>query len=729
MPATLTSFVGREAELGELSTLIHERRLVTLTGAGGIGKTRTAVQVARALAGAGDDGICFVSLAPIGDASLVAGTIAATLGVQEVPNHPPIETLVAYLRNKTMLLVLDNCEHVIEEAATVAETLIRRCPCIWILATSRERLRADGEHVYRLDSLSESAGIALFNDRARAVDRRFTLTDRNKETVKQLCASLDGIPLAIELAATRVNILPLEALAESLNERLPVSSEGNRTGQPRQQAMRATIEWSYNLLLPVEQCVFERLSVFAGGCTVSSARKVCASDDTAAEEVPDALASLVNKSLVAVDFEAPAPRYRLLESFRHYARERLIARGEYQLLSHRHALACLELAEWAIGAAETEPLKVWWAAIAGEEHNFRAALQWSLQERHDVPIGLQLAGTATRGPSIRLKDGRHWVAAAFALVEEGTPREVLAALHYVEAWIAINHSENNATLVSSKKALAHYRALDDRVGMVLAQCRLGEALFFLGHREEAEEVLEEALGIARSLHGRCRRSLALLLQNLAMVTDDVAAGRRYVAEALKINEGLGDVEDLPHVLIALAICEFRASNVELSLKHATAALAAARAGSYARVIALNWLSRYLVELSRYDDAEKLSHELILLAREYHLDIQIAWTLDLLASIAVLRPEIPSSRVTTLFEKAAYILGFVNARLEVLRSGRDFVEQPQHERVLAKLRDAMGADKLAALMAAGLAMTEEQAVEEALRLCTLPALVGAESEPV
>ena len=248
-PAALTSFVGREAELEEIRALMREQRMVTLTGPGGIGKTRTATQIARDLGDARDGAICFVAFAPIGDPSLVAATIASTLGVQEMPNRPLIETLRAYLRNKSLLLMLDNCEHVIEQAAIMAEALLDGCPRVRILATSRERLRAAGERAYRLHPLSANDAVSLFADRACAVDHRFAVTTENAPEIEQICRNVDGMPLAIELAAARVNVLSVKALAAKLDDRLGTLSGGERTADPRMQAMRATIDWSYRSAL------------------------------------------------------------------------------------------------------------------------------------------------------------------------------------------------------------------------------------------------------------------------------------------------------------------------------------------------------------------------------------------------------------------------------------------------------------------------------------------------
>jgi predicted ATPase len=715
LPLALTSFVGRKTDLREIAGLVRDHRMVTVTGAGGIGKTRTATQIARELGDAGDCAVCFVGFAPIRDPSLVAPTIASALGVQEVPKRPLLETLRAYLRNKSLLLILDNCEHVIEEVAIVVEALLHCCPRVCILATSREPLRAAGEHAYRLPPLTANDAVGLFADRACAVDHRFAVTNENASEIEQICRSVDGMPLAIELAAARVNVFSVKALAAKLDDRLSILIGGERTADPRRQTMRATIEWSYNLLSWKEQRVFERLAIFAGGCTLSIATNVCACENVGENEVPGLLSSLVDKSLVVVDLEGNEPRYHLFESFRQYAHERLVARGEDQLIARRHALAYLGLAESLAEVQEYEPKSVWWARSAGEEHNLRAALEWSLSDRNDVPLGQRLASTVTAWMSIVLEDGRSWTTAALSLAHEEIPKEVLAALHYAQSTIDVSHFQYNAAFASAEEALMLYREVGDSLGAMRAQCDLGEALSFLGRREEAQEVLEDALRLARHLGGRCRQSLAIVLRRLAVSTNDVVAGRGYIAEALQISNALGRASDNA-CLVALAACEFRAGNVDLALKHARDALVIAPSDGFSRIVALNWLSRYLVEVARYDEAKKTSYELFNLAHEYHLDVQVACAVDLAACAAILQAQETGDRAPSACAKAGQLLGFVDARLEALASGRDFIERPQYERALAVLLELLGSDALAKLMAAGATMSEDQAFEEAFAIC-------------
>ena len=454
LPFALKSFVGRETQLDEIIAVVRDNRLVTLVGVGGLGKTETALEVGRSLNDRSDTAVCFVALASVSDPSLVATAIAATLGVQEVPNRPLLETLVAYLRHKTLLLILDNCEHVIMQAAEVTQTILSSCANVRVLATSRESLKAAGEQSYRLPSLSVPSpkearsisatdaaaygAIVLFADRAHGIDHRFALTDENAPVVAELCRRLDGIPLAIELAAARVNQLSPKALAEKLENRFRILTSGERTARARQQTMRATIDWSYDLLSAPEQRVFDRLSVFAGGCALTTATTVCGDEGMTEYDVFDLLSSLVDKSLVVVDPEGSEPRYRLLESFRQYANEKLVARGEQVLIAHRHALASFELAERLDHGFYYEP-NIVPGLIRDERDNWRAALQWALANGGDTVLGQRLVGRLViLWQDFAPVEGQRWLDSALELVDDQTPTDAIASLKYAEASLGMS---------------------------------------------------------------------------------------------------------------------------------------------------------------------------------------------------------------------------------------------------------------------------------------------------
>jgi predicted ATPase/transcriptional regulator with XRE-family HTH domain len=374
LPLALTSFIGREEEQSEVRALLGAARLVTLTGAGGAGKTRLALAVARELLGDYPQGVWLVELAPLADPALVPQAVAQALGLREEAGQPILGTLLGHLKERHLLLVLDNCEHLVSACAELATALLRACPSVRILATSREGLGVAGERLYRVPSLAAPplghlppperlggyAAVALFVARAQERRAGFTLSAQNAPAVAAVCAQLDGLPLAIELAAARVGSLPVEAIAGRLDDRFRLLTGGPRTALPRQQTLQAALDWSYDLLTEPEQRLLHRLVVFAGGWTLEAAEVMGAGDGVESWEVLDLLGGLVNKSLVLLDEDADAPdrvgRYRLLETVRQYGWERLGTSQEAARVRDRHLAYFLALAEEAAPQTPSQPV-------------------------------------------------------------------------------------------------------------------------------------------------------------------------------------------------------------------------------------------------------------------------------------------------------------------------------------------------------------------------------------
>lgn len=716
LPLALNTFVGRQAELEEIDALVRKHRLVTVTGPGGVGKTQTALQVARTLSDAGG-AACFVALAPIADPSLVATVIASALGVQEAPNHPLLETLAAFLKNKTTLLVLDNCEHLIEEIATVAAFLLRGCPNLRILATSREPLQTGGERTYRLPALDESDAIALFADRAQAVDAHFTLIDEDRPIVVEICHRLSGIPLAIELAAARVTTLSLQALAKALDDRMALLVGGARTAPLRQQTMRSAIDWSYELLAPPEQQVFERLSIFAGGCTLDAAMAVCRGKDAAADDMLRLISSLVAKSLVVADVEGDEPRYRLLEPFREYAREKLEARGESDAVAQRHAQAYIEDA--ASFARRDQHHTVFYGHARDEIGNWRAAVQWALTERNHVQTGQRLVAEVYHlwGTTADvLSDGRRWIPAALELVDGHTPPAVVAKLKLAEAELATHLGNYPLQLASARQALAYYREAGDELSLLRAQTVVANALFNLRDEpksdrdriDEACELLGETLILARKLGSDWDTIRVLRNLGVCLGTRDLVAARAHLTEALHLIKATDNQPTIELIAIDFAALSFREGNAELALRYLTDVFAECRELATPRrvaVIAQNDIAGYLLALGRYDEARKYACEALGAAREEHLDTLAADSLDCLACIAALGE---TSCAPDVKIRAARTLGFVGARRRALGSRTVFVS----DRAFTALQEALGAEALADLLVDGATMTEDEAVAEA-----------------
>jgi predicted ATPase/DNA-binding SARP family transcriptional activator len=393
LPAQVSSFIGRERQLSEVRALLSRARVITLTGPGGVGKTRLALQLAESMLDRSNDGPWFVDLAPLTDAALVAAKLAGVLGVREQPGRSSPESLVASCRTRQLLVILDNCEHVIDEAAKIADQMVRGCPRMILLATSREPLAIEGEHLYRVpplfvppadadpSSMLTSDAVQLFAERARQHRSDFSVDSANASAVGRLCRRLDGIPLAIELAAARLRTLPLEEIDNRLGERFRLLTGGHRVAAPRQQTLEALIDWSYDLLDPGEQEMLERLSVFAGGFDLQSAEAVAGAGSDMPLEVLDRIAALTDKSLVQCD-DAASSRYRLLDTVRDYATAKLVARSDTtaRALRAAHRDHYLALAETAaphlIGHGQTE----WLDRLELEFDNLRAAISFSLKD-------------------------------------------------------------------------------------------------------------------------------------------------------------------------------------------------------------------------------------------------------------------------------------------------------------------------------------------------------------
>jgi predicted ATPase/DNA-binding XRE family transcriptional regulator len=732
LPLALSSFVGRDREVAEIGKLVRGNRMVTLTGAGGVGKTQTALHVATALNESGHDAACFVALAPLDNPLLVAAAIASTVRVQEVSDRPLLETLVAYFKNKALLLILDNCEHVITQAAIVADALLSACPRVRILATSRESLRAAGEYNYRLPTLSfpspEVAGeiratdastygaIVLFTDRAGAADQRFALTDENAPAVAEICRRLDGIPLAIELAAARVNQFSLKVIAEKLDDRFRILTGGLRTALPRQQTMRATIDWSYDLLSAPERQVFERLSAFAGGCTLDAATTVCGGDEASRDDVFELLSSLIEKSLLVVDLERHEPRYRLLESFRQYARERLVIRGEDRIIANRHALAYTEAAERLGPMRDSVPHEVWMAQPREELDNWRAAVQWSLIDGADVPLGQRLVGELVcLWGGGNFSDASRWVSAALEVADEQTPAKVLARLRLAGAIVAKHLGNHRVQLTSGEMAVALYRQIGDLKGLAHAQETVGNALLALGRVAEAIAILTEALIGERKFGSP--GDTAQVLRNLASACrqrGDFTAAHAYYAEAIPLLEAADEKGNLAYTKLDLAELALAEGNPELALRHGTEMLAVAgdvELNARCTIYALTSMSTSLIALGRYDEGKGCARQAVGFAREQRFEVPAAYALQNLAMAVALRAQSDARIAPGEYEKAARILGFVDARL-VERGARREATDQSYDRLLAVLRNAIGADCVERFMTEGAMATEEVLIAEA-----------------
>jgi len=444
LPMQVTSFHGREQDLEELKAHLAEHRLVTLFGAGGVGKTRLAAQVGAELLEQFPDGVWIADLAPITEHESVASVIAQALGVSQAQGRLVDEWMARFLKGKQLLLILDNCEHVLETVARLSDEIHRTCPNVRILATSRQALDVSGEKVLRLASLAipdksahltasealEFGAITLFADRASLVNRSFRLTDENAPTVAEICRRLDGIPLAIELAAARVKALSVSSLAQHLNDRFKLLTGGSRSALPRQKTLTALIDWSYDLLTPQERVLFNRVAIFAGTFTLEAAAAVCSGDDIEQGDVFDLVISLADKSLVVADTSGDQGSYRVLESTRQYALDKLTASGERERFARRHAEYFLEIAQAAAKSFGSMPLSEWLVGLGQEMENFRAALEWTLSRQQDPTLGGAIAAALAMfwwhgGVEA---EGVRWIEAALLKIDEKEHPDVVVQL-------------------------------------------------------------------------------------------------------------------------------------------------------------------------------------------------------------------------------------------------------------------------------------------------------------
>lgn len=541
-PVQLTTFVGRQAELRNLHQVLADNRMVTLTGAGGVGKTRLAVQICAESMGEFGDGACFIDLAPITVPELVPVTTARTLGLPDQPGLSTMDTLLRFLGQRHMLVVLDNCEHLLGASAALAVALLGAGPRITLLATSREPLGVAGEATWQLPSLSlADEAIELFADRARLARSDFRITDANITVTAEICRRLDGIPLAIELAAARVRALSLTEILDGLHDRFRLLAGGSRTAVRRQQTLRASVDWSHALLTGTEHVLFRRLAVFLGGFDLDAAQAVAGTDGVERHQVLDQLSLLVDKSLVVAENSGDRTRYRLLETVRQYALEKLAESGEADAVRTRHRdyyagqAALLDTPartdyEWRIEQAEREM------------DNLRAALGWSL-ENSDAASALTLASSLqplwlTRG---RIREGLAWFDTVLTVVDPH-PVEVAAAVHarFLADRSLLGLSAGTAdSAQQARQALAIAREIDDPALLARALIACGYSTAF--NADAAQPYFDEAADLARSSGDLWRLCHILGWQgNAAIVAGDPITARAAAEEGLGIAEAIGD---------------------------------------------------------------------------------------------------------------------------------------------------------------------------------------------
>ena len=722
LPVQLTSFIGREKEIAEIKQATREYRLVTLTGPGGSGKTRLALQVAAEMIDDFRAGVFFVALEPIIDAKLVASTIAHLLGLTETAGRSILDNLKDYLQNKSLLLLLDNFEQVIAAAPLVAE-LLAACSELKILVTSREGLHISGEREYPVpplplpdltplpsaESLLGYAAVDLFIKRAQAVKPDFRITSDNAQAVAEICYRLDGLPLAIELAAARIKVLPPRAMLARLENRLEFLTGGRRDLPARQQTLRNAIAWSYDLLDENEQTLFRQLSVFAGGCTVDAINAV-AGDHSEQISILDQLESLLDKSFLReVEDTNGQPRFVMLELLREFGSEQLQARGEQATIRHRHANFFLGLAEQAEASLESAEQVEWMDHLEQEHDNLRTALEWSKTAEGMEEICLRLAGALGYFWEMRgyFNEGREQLSAVLSAKAAQGQTAARATLLARAAELAYRQSDYPATTSLAEESLAIHRKLGDKQGIASTLIKLGNAATERGSYVSASRSLEEALAIWRERkdkHGTARALISLGWA--ALRSGDAQLAHTRLEEALALSRELGDARSMGFELSGLGEVALRQGDYvrATQLMQESLELRKQLGNKWGVGVSLGMLGWVAMRERDWDRAIARLGESLQVRQEIGDKGGSAWCLERLAGVFMVRGQA---------EKAVRLFGAAAALRASIGSVIDSVDQANYKRNLNSLRTKLGKERFTAAWEEGRTITIEQAIAYAL----------------
>jgi predicted ATPase/DNA-binding CsgD family transcriptional regulator len=680
LPLQLTAFVGRADELLEIQRLLLEKRLLTLTGVAGCGKTRLALEVAGRSLNAYADGVWFVDLTPVSDGQLIPRAVGSALGVRERPRKPVMQTLVEHLNGRRLLLVLDNCEHVIDGCAHLADTLLHASPGITLLATSREPLRLGGETIWRvppmalpdplapidLDALALCDAVRLFLDRAQLAAPAFHVNAENAPAVARLCHGLDGIPLAIELAAARAGVMSPAQILDRLQDRFGLLTGGSRTAPARHRSLQSALDWSHDLLSDRERRLFRRLSVFAGSFSLESIEAVCSGDDLEVAAIAGLLGSLVDKSLVsATGAGHDRIRFRLLDTLRQYGSERLVECGEKETLHRCHWEFFVALAETAFPNLRGHEQKEWRRRLVDEMDNLRSAF-WRTHEREPV-ASLRLAYALTPFWVLHgsVEEGDSWLEAALS---QCPTRDQLRAATLMEGgWVSTWCGDMSRASARWLEGLDIYQELGNLRGIGQALTSLGQDAQWQGDPETAHKRYVD--GLATSRRGGDKREIVISLMFLGqsfLHRGDHDNARMNLAESLALSEPLGDL----------------------------------RLKSYP----LTWLGMNATATGDFETARSFLEEGLRIGKTLDFPLGVARALMNLAELAAAQ----SHSI-----RALRLAGAAEVLYEPVSSGRFSLERPGLERRLERSRHELGRERSAVCWAEGRAMSQERAIEYAL----------------
>jgi predicted ATPase/class 3 adenylate cyclase len=733
LPQQVTSFIGREKQVEEVTDRMGRTRLLTLTGAGGSGKTRLSLQIAADLLDRYFDGAWLVELAPLTDPALVPQAVAHALGIKEEPGKPVLKTVMEWLKPKRLLLILDNCEHLIAACASLATDLLRSCPNVHILASSREPLNISGEQSFRvpslalpdpkgvqtMEALSQFEAVRLFIERAQAVQPSFAVTNTNAPAVAQVCFHLDGIPLAIELAAARVRALSVEEINARLDNRFRLLTGGSRTALPRQQTLRALIDWSYDLLTEKEKALLCRLAVFAGGWTLEAAEKVVAGGDEqeALEdfEVLDLLTALVDKSLVAYEEdyqkaeETRGSRYRLLETVRQYAGERLGERGEAEVVRDNHLSWCVALADKAGPHLQGPDGTAWLTCLETEHDNLRAGLTWAGTSSERAGQGLHLAGILAPFWHIR----GHWSEARSHLEAalgqegaEGSTMDRARALNALGTFAFRNGDWQMARRVW-EQALAISREMGNRNFEAANLSNLGNIQVALGDFEAALSLYEQALAINLEMGNRTGEAANLYgLGNVKSGHGEWEAARSHFEQSLAICREIGNNSSQILTLQLLGSVLYKQGQRGAAHSHWEQALLLSRElgnrSGEARI--LRELGIAALDQGALPEARRYFVQCLILRRQLGEHVGVLDALEDWAALTLAEGDAA---------RAACLLSARQREYQSLSVAWAPDQKDRHEKIRSAAHSALGDDAFRAACDAGQAMTLEQAADYAM----------------
>jgi predicted ATPase/DNA-binding winged helix-turn-helix (wHTH) protein len=705
--------IGRHAEVADLEGIVERSRLVTLLGPGGVGKTSLALRLGVKLLPKFVDGVWLIDVAQLSDLGMIRAATAAVLNITLQQQGDPLEALGTGLRQRQCLLIYDNCEYVAQAVGDLVDALLARAPGLHVLATSQEQLRCSAERIYRLLPLavppagatqtSEFPAVQLFAERAQAANHQFTINSRNAKAVGEVCRRLDGIPLALQMAAALLPLLGIEGIRASLDDRLDMLTSAIHTNEPRHLTIRAMMEWSHGLLDPADQIVFRRLGVFPSNFSLEAATAVIEPALERTWPVRHALGRLVAKSLVIVESEEPL-RFRLLESVRLFSVERLEASGERDTIVERHARYYIEYFERAIIAWQMVSDKAWVAAYAPELDNLRAALNWALAEPHRAQIAVALAGPAAfLWRTLEFFDeGRRFVDRAIPVIDQDTPPESAARLLSFagQMWIGSDRERGFALL---ERSVAFYRQINDRLGFAPVLGTIGVHYAYRQRYADAQAALDEAQEILVG-HDR-KKSLFTVLHNrgiLANLMDQSEGAEKFFAQALELALDMKCPTREGYALLNLAVVRFDTGNIDGAVKSARESVNCLRQAERPASLgwALNTLASFLIFQDRLSEARPVAEEGFLLSREEggHVFKICLQNWALLGSL--------EGRHVA----AAYIIGFVDAGFVAAKTVRQPSEQQIYELLYNRLEAKLPVSDILAHGAQGARWTEAQAAD-------------------